>query len=108
MATLTTTDLVGPTGYSFMDAETMGGDELRSLTVGDLCFLLAGAVEGKVALLAEIADHVDGRVEYSWRELRARRLLVARAEKVIGRLHYYVGAAAGLEELMTERGYSGE
>lgn len=73
-------------GYSFLDAETMGGDELRSLTAVELAGLLTAALE---AIDAEQATWA----ERQGRELRASRRLVERTILTAERLTYYVQSA---------------
>jgi hypothetical protein len=76
-------------GYSFLDAETMGGDELRSLTAAQLAALLVDATE---AIDAERATW-EGR---TGRDLRASKRLVERTILIAERLAYYVQAALEL------------
>jgi hypothetical protein len=73
-------------GFSFLDAETMGGDELRSLTAAELAALLVDAAE---AIDAERATWE----ERTGRELRASKRLVERTIRIAERLAYYVQAA---------------
>lgn len=72
--------------FTFLDAETAGGDELRAMSAATLAGLLAAALEAADA----------ERATFSWwsgRELRASMRLVDRAEAIACRLHEYVGYA---------------
>lgn len=73
-------------GYSFLDAETMGGDELRSLTAAELTALLADALE---AIDAEKATWS----ERTGRDLRASTSLVKQTVLIAERLTFYVQSA---------------
>lgn len=73
-------------GFTFLDAETAGGDELRCYSAAQLAALLADCL---VAIEAETATWA-GR---TGRDLRASKNLVLRAEKIACRLHDYVGFA---------------
>jgi hypothetical protein len=73
-------------GYSFLDAETMGGDELRSLTAADLSALLADAIE---AIGAEKATWS----ERTGRDLLKSKNLIKRTILIAERLTFYVQSA---------------
>jgi hypothetical protein len=75
-----------PSGLSFLDAETAGGDELRALPATELAALLADCLEAAAAERATFPGRTG-------RDLKASQRLVARAEDIARRLYYYLGEA---------------
>jgi hypothetical protein len=78
------TNTTTTSGLSFLDAETAGGDELRSLTSAELAGLLSDCLQAAAAERATFAGRTG-------RDLKASKRLVERTAAIASRLHYYLG-----------------